>query len=188
MQHTFAAEVCEAELWSRVCEAKCLASEDRTLVGFAARLSTLDLPTPPSQASTVRWYYHHLHYYGLNANFRLDVSVLGLVFTACRTGVRWPRSLVVDTTCILPTLARLILLTNTTFSQTHEPSTLGFILPNHGEFKVKILQVFPKCPYSLLTCSQCRFEYVRLFEQADNLLPNTWVVIRIDGRGFTKYA
>jgi Uncharacterized conserved protein len=32
-----------------------------------------------------------------------------------------------------------------------------------------------------------RFEYVKQFEQADNLLPNTWIVIRIDGRGFTKY-
>jgi hypothetical protein len=32
-----------------------------------------------------------------------------------------------------------------------------------------------------------RFEYVKQFEQPDNLLPNTWVVVRIDGRGFTKY-
>ncbi|KAI2630329.1 tRNA guanylyltransferase [Hypomontagnella submonticulosa] len=31
-----------------------------------------------------------------------------------------------------------------------------------------------------------RFEYVRQFEQIDNLLPNTWIVVRIDGRGFTK--
>ncbi|KAI8961997.1 tRNA guanylyltransferase [Daldinia sp. FL1419] len=31
-----------------------------------------------------------------------------------------------------------------------------------------------------------RFEYVKQFEQVDNLLPNTWVVVRIDGRGFTK--
>ncbi|OTB04441.1 hypothetical protein M426DRAFT_320799 [Hypoxylon sp. CI-4A] len=31
-----------------------------------------------------------------------------------------------------------------------------------------------------------RFEYVKHFEQIDNLLPNTWVVVRIDGRGFTK--
>lgn len=29
-----------------------------------------------------------------------------------------------------------------------------------------------------------RFEYTRLFEQPDNILPRTWVVIRIDGRGF----
>ncbi|KAI5925034.1 putative tRNAHis guanylyltransferase [Camillea tinctor] len=31
-----------------------------------------------------------------------------------------------------------------------------------------------------------RFEYVKNFEQPDHLLPNTWVVVRIDGRGFTK--
>ncbi|TRX94937.1 hypothetical protein FHL15_004022 [Xylaria flabelliformis] len=30
------------------------------------------------------------------------------------------------------------------------------------------------------------FEYVKQFEQSDSLLPNTWIVIRIDGRGFTK--
>ncbi|GJN70464.1 tRNA(His) guanylyltransferase [Purpureocillium lilacinum] len=31
-----------------------------------------------------------------------------------------------------------------------------------------------------------KFEYVRNFEQQDSLLPNTWIVVRIDGRGFTK--
>ncbi|KAK1767086.1 Thg1 C terminal domain-containing protein [Phialemonium atrogriseum] len=33
-----------------------------------------------------------------------------------------------------------------------------------------------------------KFEYVRQFEQLDTLLPNTWIVVRIDGRGFTKFA
>lgn len=33
-----------------------------------------------------------------------------------------------------------------------------------------------------------RWEYVKQFEQSDILLPNTWIVVRIDGRGFTKYA
>ncbi|KAF2493955.1 tRNAHis guanylyltransferase [Lophium mytilinum] len=36
-----------------------------------------------------------------------------------------------------------------------------------------------------------KYEYVRAFEQPDVLLPNTWIVVRIDGRGFhgftTKY-
>ncbi|PSN67134.1 tRNAHis guanylyltransferase, partial [Corynespora cassiicola Philippines] len=31
-----------------------------------------------------------------------------------------------------------------------------------------------------------RYEYVRSFEQPDSLLANTWIVVRIDGRGFTK--
>ncbi|CAG9955147.1 unnamed protein product [Clonostachys rosea f. rosea IK726] len=31
-----------------------------------------------------------------------------------------------------------------------------------------------------------KFEYVRAFEQPDYLLPNTWIVVRVDGRAFTK--
>ncbi|KAI4957521.1 hypothetical protein J4E86_004659 [Alternaria arbusti] len=33
-----------------------------------------------------------------------------------------------------------------------------------------------------------KFEYVRGFEQPDNLIPNTWIVVRIDGRGFSKFT
>eukprot|EP00850_Spirogloea_muscicola_P021639 SM000256S08693 [mRNA] locus=s256:70015:71834:- [translate_table: standard] len=33
-----------------------------------------------------------------------------------------------------------------------------------------------------------RFEYVRGFEQADRLLPHTWVVLRLDGRAFTRFS
>lgn len=32
-----------------------------------------------------------------------------------------------------------------------------------------------------------KYEYVRLFEKDDSLLPNTYIVIRIDGRGFHRY-
>ncbi|CAM6125365.1 unnamed protein product [Calypogeia fissa] len=31
-------------------------------------------------------------------------------------------------------------------------------------------------------------EYMKKFEQSDVLLPHTWIVIRIDGRGFTHFA
>ncbi|PHH92838.1 hypothetical protein CDD83_4510 [Cordyceps sp. RAO-2017] len=31
-----------------------------------------------------------------------------------------------------------------------------------------------------------KFEYVRAFEQTDSMLPNTWIVVRVDGRAFTK--
>ncbi|OAL54041.1 Thg1-domain-containing protein [Pyrenochaeta sp. DS3sAY3a] len=31
-----------------------------------------------------------------------------------------------------------------------------------------------------------KYEYVRAFEQPDSLLANTWIVVRIDGRGFSK--
>ncbi|KAH8596579.1 tRNAHis guanylyltransferase-like protein Thg1 [Bisporella sp. PMI_857] len=33
-----------------------------------------------------------------------------------------------------------------------------------------------------------KYEYVKDFEQSDILLPNTWIVIRLDGRGFHKFT
>ncbi|PWY92011.1 tRNA guanylyltransferase [Aspergillus heteromorphus CBS 117.55] len=33
-----------------------------------------------------------------------------------------------------------------------------------------------------------KYEYVKSFEQPDLLLPNTWIVVRIDGRGFHKLS
>ncbi|RPB28691.1 tRNAHis guanylyltransferase [Terfezia boudieri ATCC MYA-4762] len=33
-----------------------------------------------------------------------------------------------------------------------------------------------------------KYEYVKSFERPDNLLPNTWIVIRLDGRGFHKFS
>ncbi|KAF5871719.1 putative trna guanylyltransferase protein, partial [Botrytis fragariae] len=33
-----------------------------------------------------------------------------------------------------------------------------------------------------------RYEYVKAFEQPDLLIPNTWIVVRIDGRGFHKFS
>ena len=33
-----------------------------------------------------------------------------------------------------------------------------------------------------------RFEYVKAFELDDKLLPGCWIVVRLDGRGFTKCA
>lgn len=37
-----------------------------------------------------------------------------------------------------------------------------------------------------MACS--RFEYVKNFELADQVLPETFMVVRIDGRGFTKFS
>jgi tRNA(His) guanylyltransferase len=34
--------------------------------------------------------------------------------------------------------------------------------------------------------AKSRFEYVRLYEEADPLLQNTFIVVRIDGKGFHK--
>lgn len=33
-----------------------------------------------------------------------------------------------------------------------------------------------------------RFDYVRSFERDDSLLPNSWIVVRIDGKGFHKFS
>lgn len=33
-----------------------------------------------------------------------------------------------------------------------------------------------------------RFEYVREFELDDRILPNCWIVVRIDGKGFHKFT
>jgi hypothetical protein len=38
------------------------------------------------------------------------------------------------------------------------------------------------------TLAKSRFEYVRGFEAADALLPHCWLVVRLDGKGFTKCA
>ncbi|KAI9007786.1 tRNAHis guanylyltransferase-domain-containing protein [Hyaloraphidium curvatum] len=32
------------------------------------------------------------------------------------------------------------------------------------------------------------FEYVKLFERSDALLPNTWIVVRVDGRSFHRFT
>lgn len=34
--------------------------------------------------------------------------------------------------------------------------------------------------------AKSKYEYVKKFEQDDALLPGCWIVVRIDGKGFTK--
>jgi len=41
-------------------------------------------------------------------------------------------------------------------------------------------------PKRSMACS--RFEYVKSFEQDDSILPNVWIVIRIDGKKFHKFS
>ena len=36
--------------------------------------------------------------------------------------------------------------------------------------------------------SKSKFEYVKKYEADDSLLPNSWIVIRIDGKGFHKFS
>ncbi len=35
--------------------------------------------------------------------------------------------------------------------------------------------------------AKSKYEYVKNFETVDAILPNVWVVVRIDGRAFTRY-
>lgn len=36
--------------------------------------------------------------------------------------------------------------------------------------------------------AKSKFEYVKIFETDDKLLPNSWIVVRIDGKGFHKFS
>ena len=36
--------------------------------------------------------------------------------------------------------------------------------------------------------AKSKYEYVKDFERDDNCLPNCWIVVRIDGRNFSKFA
>jgi tRNA(His) guanylyltransferase len=36
--------------------------------------------------------------------------------------------------------------------------------------------------------AKSKFEYVKAFEQSDSLLPGCWIVVRIDGKAFTKFC
>lgn len=54
----------------------------------------------------------------------------------------------------------------------------------HGKLKVRFISSKPG--YDRHDSPAHRWEYVKQFEQPDQLLPNTWIVVRIDGRGFTK--
>lgn len=36
--------------------------------------------------------------------------------------------------------------------------------------------------------AKSKYEYVKLYETDDRLLPGCWIVVRLDGKGFTKCA
>ncbi len=38
------------------------------------------------------------------------------------------------------------------------------------------------------TMAHSKYEYVRNYELPDPLLPGCWVVVRLDGKGFTKWV
>lgn len=38
------------------------------------------------------------------------------------------------------------------------------------------------------TMANSRFDYVRNFEKDDSIIPNCWIVVRIDGKAFHKFT
>ncbi|KAK3912364.1 putative tRNA(His) guanylyltransferase [Frankliniella fusca] len=36
--------------------------------------------------------------------------------------------------------------------------------------------------------AKSKYEYVKTFEQDDKILPNTWIVVRLDGKNFTRFC
>lgn len=36
--------------------------------------------------------------------------------------------------------------------------------------------------------AKSKYEYVKAFEQPDHLLPQCWIVVRLDGKGFTRFC
>ncbi|XP_011056450.1 PREDICTED: probable tRNA(His) guanylyltransferase isoform X2 [Acromyrmex echinatior] len=49
-------------------------------------------------------------------------------------------------------------------------------------------QVVTRRYLCLTTMAKSKFEYVKGFERDDNCLPNCWIVIRIDGRNFSRFC
>ena len=36
--------------------------------------------------------------------------------------------------------------------------------------------------------AKSKYEYVKNFETSDVLIPNVWIVVRVDGKAFTRYV
>jgi len=61
----------------------------------------------------------------------------------------------------------------------------------HGFMKLLDLKCVSRVQTTLFSTNKMaksKFEYVRKFELDDRLLPNAWIVVRIDGKGFHKFS
>lgn len=54
--------------------------------------------------------------------------------------------------------------------------------------EIKNLGVYCRCLNLLSQMACSRFEYVKTYEKDDTILPNVWIVIRIDGKSFHKFS
>ena len=55
-----------------------------------------------------------------------------------------------------------------------------------AQFRSSMKLVIRHFSASVLRMAKSQFEYVRKFESDDTCLPNTWIVVRLDGRGFHR--
>ncbi|MGH0124683.1 UNVERIFIED_CONTAM: hypothetical protein FKN15_033335 [Acipenser sinensis] len=61
-----------------------------------------------------------------------------------------------------------------------------FLKPSRGS--AVFAKTSPLHLISLRTMAKSKFEYVRNFEEDDTCLRNCWIVVRLDGRNFHKFA
>lgn len=52
--------------------------------------------------------------------------------------------------------------------------------------RTQTLTYVQDCKTHICTMAKSRFEYVKNFELPDPLMPNAYIVVRVDGRGFHK--
>lgn len=55
-------------------------------------------------------------------------------------------------------------------------------------YGINLIRIFIRRSFYASTMANSRFEYVKEFETDDRLLPNCWIVVRIDGKGFHKFS
>lgn len=53
---------------------------------------------------------------------------------------------------------------------------------------VRLIKIFLTRHFHSSIMAKSKFEYVKGFEIEDRLLPNCWIVVRIDGKGFHKFS
>uniref|UniRef100_A0A1B0AUH0 Probable tRNA(His) guanylyltransferase n=1 Tax=Glossina palpalis gambiensis TaxID=67801 RepID=A0A1B0AUH0_9MUSC len=71
---------------------------------------------------------------------------------------------------------------------------LNICLHYHAGLALKFLPIIKAISFQLrnirtlgaMACS--RYEYVKNYEVKDVLLPNVWIIIRVDGKGFHKFS
>lgn len=61
------------------------------------------------------------------------------------------------------------------------------------QLSLKIIKFVKPFVYKRLinTCTSMacsRYEYVKGYEKDDSILPNVWIVVRVDGKGFHKFS